>query len=95
MGIEVVRGINFKKYKSFSSDDYEGIGASSAVNLIIGRNNSGKSSAIDIVEYIFDSEKQKDLVKRMVPNISNANFPLDLKQQIDKLYKSIEQWNQM
>lgn len=44
--------IGLKKYKSFNGwAVLDGLGN---VNLIIGKNNSGKSSVLDIVEYIFD-----------------------------------------
>lgn len=44
--------IGLKNYKSFTDYAFlEGIGN---VNLIIGKNNSGKSSMLDVVEYVFN-----------------------------------------
>ena len=44
--------IGLKKYKSFN--DYADLDGLGNVNLIIGKNNSGKSSLLDIVEYVFN-----------------------------------------
>jgi len=52
-----VKSIHFKGYKSFSDDNYNNFNEIKNVNVIIGKNNSGKSSVIDILEYIIDSEK--------------------------------------
>ena len=46
--------IRFRNYKSFSEEKYEEISFDSSINLVIGCNNSGKSSLIDIIEMAFD-----------------------------------------
>ena len=49
-----IKHIAFKGYKSFAdSAVLEDIGN---VNLIIGRNNSGKSSVLDILQYVFEND---------------------------------------
>ena len=58
----LVKEVKFSNYKSFSNDTYVSLVFDSPVNLIIGRNNSGKSSTIDILEYVFNADKQKTMV---------------------------------
>lgn len=47
-----LKGISFKGYKSFSSEEYNSLNEIKNVNVIIGKNNCGKSSVIDILENI-------------------------------------------
>lgn len=54
-----LKGISFKGYKSFSSDEYNSLDEIKNMNVIIGKNNCGKSSVIDILEYIIDFDKFK------------------------------------
>jgi len=49
-----------KGYKSFTSDSFSCLNDIKRVNVILGKNNSGKSSIVDIVEFICDSDKQID-----------------------------------
>ncbi len=49
----MVEGLRFKGYKSFK-EEYTEIKFFDKINVFIGRNNSGKSSCIDIVENIID-----------------------------------------
>ncbi len=42
--------LKFKNYKCFG-DDFQGFDSISPINIIIGRNNSGKSSLLDLVKY--------------------------------------------
>ena len=58
----VFEELRFKGYKSFS--DYSSISTLKNVNVFIGRNNSGKSSCIDVVQYLVD-----DNFKIKVPTI--------------------------
>ena len=48
-------GLKFKGYKSFK-EDYVCIHKFEKINVFIGRNNSGKSSCLDIVENIIDPD---------------------------------------
>ena len=49
-----LKRIVFKGYKSFR--DYAVLDGIGNINLIIGKNNSGKSSILDVVEYVFEKE---------------------------------------
>lgn len=51
-----IRNIRFKGYKVFSDQQYVSVENLSPVNVIIGKNNSGKTSLLDILETVFDSK---------------------------------------
>lgn len=53
-----IKNIRFKGYKVFSNEQYAIINNISHVNVIIGKNNSGKTSLLDIMETIYN-EKSK------------------------------------
>lgn len=46
--------IKFKGYKLFSINDFIEISGISSINVIIGKNNCGKSSLLDIIEMAYD-----------------------------------------
>lgn len=48
----VFEELRFKGYKSFT--DYSSVSTLKNVNVFIGRNNSGKSSCIDVLQYLVD-----------------------------------------
>lgn len=48
------KGIKFKGYKAFAADEYTELDNLPRVSVIIGRNNSGKSSVIDVVGMMYD-----------------------------------------
>jgi hypothetical protein len=50
-----INGIKFKGYKSFTKE-YADINSISNINVFIGRNNSGKSSCLDIIENLTNVE---------------------------------------
>ncbi len=51
-----LQSISFSYYKSFHSDHMETIDLTAPICLIIGRNNSGKSSLIDILEFVYNKK---------------------------------------
>lgn len=48
-----ITNILFKGYKAFSSDEYVKLNDIARVNVIIGKNNSGKTSLLDVVELVY------------------------------------------
>ncbi len=53
-----IKNIRFKGYKVFSNEEYAEVENISPVNVIIGKNNSGKTSLLDIMETVFDSKSK-------------------------------------
>lgn len=51
-----VNWIRFKNYKVFSDEQYVNLEGLSKVNVIIGKNNSGKTSLLDMVERVYDTK---------------------------------------
>ena len=60
-----LRGIFFKEYKSFEHETKFFFAEN--ITLLIGKNNTGKSSVLDAIEYFIDEEK----LKADKPEISN------------------------
>lgn len=52
--------VQFSGYKSFRRNDKNILDAIGKVNVIIGKNNSGKSSLLDIIEFLYDSSRYAD-----------------------------------
>ena len=50
--LKEITNISFKGYKAFSSDEYVKLNDIARVNVIIGKNNSGKTSLLDVVELV-------------------------------------------
>ena len=55
-GLGLLKKIRFNKYKSFNSEKFNDVYFDNNISLIIGRNNSGKSSIIDVIEEAFVDE---------------------------------------
>jgi AAA15 family ATPase/GTPase len=49
-----IKHIRFKGYKVFAKDNYVEMKNISHINIIIGKNNCGKTSLLDIIETIFN-----------------------------------------
>lgn len=56
--MKCVKNIHFKGYKAFSSDEYADINNISQVNVIIGKNNSGKTSMLDVIELVYSDQSE-------------------------------------
>jgi len=69
-----IQSLYFNGYKGFQRDDYATLKHIKNVNVIIGKNNSGKSSIIDVVEYINNLNDKKQII--FAHNIE-ADFLLD------------------
>ncbi len=49
--------IKIKNYKCFG-EDVQGFDCICPINIIIGRNNSGKSSLIDLIQYVISPDDE-------------------------------------
>ncbi len=86
-------GIQFSGYKVFSEKNLIELDKITNVNIIIGKNNSGKSSLLDVIEMAYDEaffEKEKRQI-----DLLRLNSPMtkDMVQSIFSGYSSIGNWN--
>lgn len=88
-----VKNIQFKGYKVFSSEQYIQVDNISSVNVIIGKNNSGKTSLLDVIETVFDSKSSFKLGR----DIENIQFTIPFySEMVDSVfagYSGIGSWN--
>lgn len=80
--------LEFKNYKSFV--DYTSIYSLKRVNVFIGRNNSGKSSCLDVLQSFSDKAKMiDDIAVNMYYKLDDSDYNLMLKQSgyVDKWEK--------
>ena len=73
--MQQVHSIRFEGYKGFAEGKPEEIELTPYVSVLIGKNNSGKSSCLDVLEYVFGT---KDLGgrSRVFPKVS-ASFEVN------------------
>lgn len=87
-------GIQFSGYKLFCDETMTELDKITNVNVIIGKNNSGKSSLLDVIEMAYDEDffnKQKrqiSLLRVFLPVTGN------IVRRIFSGYNSIEGWDQ-
>ena len=86
-------GIQFSGYKVFSEENLIELDKITNVNIIIGKNNSGKSSLLDVIEMAYDEaffEKEKRQI-----DLLRLNSPMtkDMVQSLFSGYSSIGNWN--
>lgn len=89
------KGIRFNGYKLFSEENTIELDKLSNVNVIIGKNNSGKSSLLDVIEMAYDSEKFKRQKRNI--NLLHLNIPItrDMVKDIFSGYLKIGVWNEI
>lgn len=86
-------GLQFSGYKLFSEENIIELDKITNVNVIIGKNNSGKSSLLDVIEMAYDEaffERQKRQI-----SLIRLNSPMteDMVTSIFSGYSSIGSWN--
>ncbi|MDE7178272.1 MAG: ATP-binding protein [Lachnospiraceae bacterium] len=86
-------GIQFSGYKLFCEENYIKFDKITNLNVIIGKNNSGKSSLLDVIEMAYD-ETSFEKQKRQIGSIK-VRIPMtkDMVQDIFSGYRSIGEWN--
>lgn len=87
-------GIQFNGYKLFSEENTIEFDKISNLNVIIGKNNSGKSSLLDVIEMAYDIEKFEKQ-KRQICSIK-LSLPMtrEMVKSIFSGFSSIGSWNE-
>lgn len=86
-------GIQFSGYKLFDDEENIKFDEIANINVIIGKNNSGKSSLLDVIEMAYD-EASFERQKRQIGSI-RVKLPMtrDMVQRIFSGYSRIGEWN--
>lgn len=74
--------IRFKNYKSFDDNKFEELDFSKRVNVFIGKNNTGKSSILDIIDFLYcdiNTEKGRKKLGKQVDQGTVLQFGYDLR----------------
>lgn len=88
-----IQNIRFKGYKVFPNNQYAEIESISRVNVVIGKNNCGKTSLLDVIETIYN-HKMRIKAGLDVEEIV-LDFPFD-REMVDSVfsgYSGIGSWN--
>lgn len=84
------KSIKFKNYKLFDEVKLDDLGK---VNVIIGKNNSGKSSLIDVVSAAYDAQ-QYDIIQKNIGDITASTVVTStMSQAIFSGYSRIGSWS--
>lgn len=86
--------IQFSGYKLFSDEKLVDLNEISNLNIIIGKNSSGKSSLLDVIEMVYDCEYFNKVKK----DISKINFKILMPNEIADIifsrYYSLGSWSE-
>lgn len=82
--------ITAKKYKLFDEVSISGI---SRVNVIIGKNNSGKSSLLDIIGVSYDVNDYVKLKSEIADIVVSTSITENIVRDLFRGYNSIGRWN--
>ena len=88
-----IKNIRFKGYKGFSNNQYAEISSISNVNIIIGKNNSGKTSLLDIIEKIYDPETKIRIGIDVEDIQFDIPFSMDMINSVFSNYSKIGSWD--
>lgn len=89
-----IKNIRFKGYKVFSNNQHAEIENISRVNVIIGKNNSGKTSLLDVIETIYNNKMKIKSGLDIEEIIFDVPFDRDMVHSIFSGYSGIGPWNQ-
>ena len=84
--------IKFKGYKLFSDESLIELDKISNVNVIIGKNNSGKSSLLDIIEMVYDVNRFQSSKKLVGSLVVRLPITRDMVTNLFSSYLNIDGW---
>lgn len=86
--------VQFSGYKSFHMNDKNVLDAIGKVNVIIGKNNSGKSSLLDVVEFLYDSRRYADYASYI--HACHVSIPIsrEMVKNCFRVYRSIGRYTE-
>lgn len=89
-----IKNIRFKGYKVFPRNQYAEMENLSRVNVIIGRNNCGKTSLLDIIETIYNNDLSIKPTRDVEEIVVDAPIDDDMIRRVFYGYSGIGHWNQ-
>ena len=88
-----IKSIRFKGYKVFPNNQYAEIENISRVNVIIGKNNCGKTSLLDVIETTYNHELGIKPDRDVEEIILDLPFDRDMVDRVFSGYSGIGSWN--
>lgn len=89
-----IKNIRFKGYKVFPRNQYAEMENLSRVNVIIGKNNCGKTSLLDIIETIYNNDLSIKPTRDVEEIVVDAPIDDDMIRRVFYGYSGIGHWNQ-
>ena len=89
-----IKSIRFKGYKAFRNNGYAEINNLSSVNVIIGKNNCGKTSLLEIIEKVFDHKSKLKVGFEIEALQIDTLFTPKMIDAVFAGYSGIGRWNQ-
>lgn len=89
-----IKNIRFKGYKVFPRNQYAEMENLSRVNVIIGKNNCGKTSLLDIMETIYNNDLSIKPTRDVEEIVVDAPIDDDMIRRVFYGYSGIGHWNQ-
>lgn len=88
-----IKNIRFKGYKVFPDNQYAELQNISRVNVIIGKNNSGKTSLLDIVESVYNHKLKIKPTLDVEEIIFDVPFDQAMVNSVFSIHSGIGAWN--
>ena len=89
-----VKNIRFKGYKAFPNGMFAKMNAISQMNVIIGKNNCGKTSLLEIIEKVYDSGSKLKIGSDVEEIQIDIPFSSQMIDRIFSTYSGIGVWRQ-